>query len=376
MSRVFTRALALCIALVNASVARAQDAETIALSIGEQRVLSGEGVASYSEGTPGVVDVRLTQDGASFVIVGKREGQTSLLLIMLDGRKVQHRIRVSGIPGATHGASGTAPPNAIEARDNIRLELYFVQLTREGGMQVGMEWPATYGGGSLQASVNLLEGSLEQASAAITDQALPRLDLAQSAGWAKVVRKAAVITANGTEASFSGGGEVNLPVQTSISVGVRQIVFGSSIRVLPRYDRDSGRIELAIHAEVSDLASDRGSGIPGRITSTLDSVVSLELGQSIALAGLTAQSEGASKTGLPWLSQIPILGALFGLHASREERSDNLIFIVPSVVDAVALDARAHVRSALAAARAYEGQLDGKLLAPPRRAQPLAVPAP
>jgi pilus assembly protein CpaC len=366
--------LALCCALTSAQPAHAQEAAPITLAVGEQRVLSSEGVGSYSEGTPGIVDVRLTQDGTSFVIVGKREGHTSLLLLMLDGRKVQHSIRVAAPDGVSRDSAAPAP---LEARDNIRLELYFVQLTREGGMQVGMEWPASYGGGSIQASVNLLEGSFDQASAAITDQALPRLDLAQSAGWAKVVRKAAVITANGTEATFSGGGEINLPVQTSISVGVRQIVFGSSIRVLPRYDRDSGRIELAIHAEVSDLASDRGSGIPGRITSALDSVVSLELGQSIALAGLTAQSEGASKTGLPWLSQIPILGALFGLHGSREERSENLIFIVPSVVDAVALDARAHVRSALAAARAYEGDLDGKLLAAPRPV-PAAreVPAP
>ena len=58
----------------------------------------------------------------------------------------------------------------------------------------------------------------------------------------------------------------------------------------------SARIELAIDAEVSDLTSDRGSGVPGRVTASIDSVVNLELGQSLVLAGLIAHSEASSRT--------------------------------------------------------------------------------
>jgi pilus assembly protein CpaC len=244
----------------------------------------------------------------------------------------------------------------------VRLDFYFVQLSRDSGANVGVSWPVSYGGGSVSAQVDLLSGSFSQATAAITSQALPRLDLAQSAGWAKILRQAAVITANGTEASFGGGGELNLPVQSALGVGVRQVSFGSRVRVKPRYDRSSGRVELTIHAEVSDLTSDRGSGMPGRTTSDLDSVVNLELGESIVLAGLTAQSEAGSKSGLPWLSQIPIIGVLFGTHSGRFERSENLIFIVPSVVDAVARNAREHIRGALEILRGYDGDSDSQPL--------------
>ena len=240
--------------------------------------------------------------------------------------------------------------------------------------RVGVQWPASYGGGALTAQVDLLSGSFEQATAAVTDQALPRLDLAQSAGWARILRQASVITANGTEATFSGGGEMNLPVQTSLGVGVRQISFGSTVSVQPRYDRESGRVELTLHAEVSDLASDHGSGIPGRTTSSLDSLVNLELGESLVIAGLSASSAAGNKSGLPLLSQIPIVGALFGTHSGQNEASENLIFIVPSVVDAVSNDARDQVRRALANAKAFEGDLEKHAL---REREPgLAAPAP
>jgi pilus assembly protein CpaC len=363
LQRTWHAVLALA-ALAFAFNARADgdDARTLSLEVGGQHVLSSEGVSSYSEGTVGVVDVRLTQDGSSFVLVGKKPGRTTLLLMLARGGQALYRIEVVD-PFSAPAPSGAL--RSVEARDNVRLDFYFVQLSRESGARVGVQWPVSYGGGTLSAELDLLSGSFQQATAGVTEQALPRLDLAQSAGWAKVLRQASVITANGTEATFSGGGELNLPVQTSLGVGIRQLAFGSTVSVQPRYDRQSGRIELTLRAEVSDLASDRGSGIPGRTLSTLDSVVNLELGESLVIAGLTASSEAGNKTGLPVLSQIPILGVLFGTHSGQHEESENLIFIVPSVVDAVPADAREEVRRALVAARAFDGDLDEHRLRAP-----------
>jgi pilus assembly protein CpaC len=359
------------------AAAAAQELLELTLDVGEQRVISSEGVSSYSEGVAGIVDVRLTKDGTSFVIVGQRPGRTSLLFMLGDGREVQYRIVVNDanrVAAATLGQEHAA----VKPRDNVRLDFYFVELSQDEHTKIGMTWPAALGNASASASFDLMSGSFSDATAIVTDQALPRLDMAQARGWAKLLRQAAVITANGSEANFSGGGEVNIPVQTALSVGVRQIAFGSQIKVLPRYDRESGRIELAIHAEVSDLTNDQGSGIPGRVLSALDSVVNLELGQSLVLAGLTAQSESSSRSGIPGLSQIPILGLLFGSHERRRERSQNLIVIVPTVVDAVSLDARERVRDALALFSAYQGDLDEKPLrsvAPPARAARSAPPA-
>jgi pilus assembly protein CpaC len=337
----------------------AQDSLELSLDVGEQRVIPSDGVTSYSQGTPGVIDVRLTKDHRSFVVVGQRPGRTSLLFMMQDGGQLHYRITVSD-PNAS---AVTAPPPEsgeirVKARDNVRLDFYFVQLDQDQSVQAGISWPATFGGGTLAAGFDLLTRSFTAATAVITNQALPRLDLAQVRGHAKLLRQATVITANGTQAQFGGGGELNIPVQNSLGVGIRQISFGSDIKVAPRYDRETGRLELSIHAEVSDLTSDRGSGIPGRTTSVLDSLVNLELGQSLVIAGLTSRSESESHDGLPGLSQIPIIGGLFGTHSDRSTRTENLIFIVPTVVDAVSLHAREQVGEALALFDEFDGDLD------------------
>jgi pilus assembly protein CpaC len=345
----------LCVSLALPCPAASQQSLELTLDVGEQRVLPGDDVRSYSEGLPGIVDVRLNREGTSFVVLGQKPGRTSLLLMLRDGSQLAYEITVRD-PGDL--APPPALPAAVPPRDNVRLDFYFVQLSEDGGLRAGIAWPATLGGGTAGAQVDLLTSTITQATAAVTDQALPRLDLAQSAGWAKLLRQAAVITANGSEATFAGGGELNFPVQSALSVGVRQIEFGSLIKVLPRYDRESARIELVIHAEVSDLSSDHGSGIPGRTTARLDSVVNLELGQSLVIAGLSARSQSSGSNGLPGLSQLPILGPLFGTHEQRSEHSENLIFIVPSVVEAVGLDARERVREAVRAFADYDGELD------------------
>ena len=154
-------------------------------------------------------------------------------------------------------------------------------------------------------------------------------------------------------------------MQGSLTTGIHRIEFGSTIGVQPRYDSESGRLELEIHADVSDLADDRGTGTPGRLTSTLDTLVNLELGQSLMLAGLTAKSQSRSHAGLPVLSQIPILGALFGTHSEIAQETEDVVFIVPSVIDAVSLDARGRIREALDAYDDYTGDLDGNHLRAP-----------
>jgi pilus assembly protein CpaC len=365
-------ALALAAGWARHERAAAQQLLELTLEVGEQRVISSDGVSSYSEGIAGIVDVRLTKDGSSFVVVGLRGGRTSLLFMQSGGRQVQYRITVTD-PDRPASEQPSAASTSVEARDNVRLDFYFVQLSQDGRSDVGLGWPAAFGGATGAASFDLMSGSFTEATAVVTDQALPRLDLAQSRGWAKLMRQAAMITANGSEADFSGGGELNIPVQSALSVGLRQVAFGSDIKVKPRYDRETGRVELAVHAQISDLSSDQGTGLPGRVISTLDSVVNLELGQSVVLAGLTAESESNDRSGLPGLSQIPILGALFGHHAHRSQQTQNLIFIVPTVVDAVSLDARERIRDALKLFDGYDGDLGQS---PLRSVEAAAAPRP
>jgi pilus assembly protein CpaC len=328
--------------------------ERMELSVGEQKVVDADGVRSFSEGTKGVIDIRLTKDNDRFVIVGVRPGDTTLLFIMMDGSQVHYDVTVND-PNAKIGPS----KDSVQQRDNVRLDFYFVQLSNSYSHSIGVGWPTSIAGnGSVNVQVNLLSGGLQSATLGITGPLLPRLDFAQADGWAKVTRKAVVITANGTQANFSGGGEFNVAISGGFGGTVKQIPFGTTIGVRPRYDKESGRIELELTADVSDLNSDSGTGVPGRTISTMQTIVNLELGQSVMLAGLTSASETVGRSGLPGLMQIPILGTLFGRHTDASAENQTVIFIVPTVMDVVSMQQRAMIEEAMRSYDDYSGSLD------------------
>ncbi|MCZ6807788.1 MAG: pilus assembly protein N-terminal domain-containing protein [Deltaproteobacteria bacterium] len=327
---------------------------SIVLRVGEQKSLSAKGVRSYSEGAPGIADIRVTRDQSRFVIVGRSVGTGSLLLIRHDGSQVQYTIRV--IPAdASKGSAG---------RENIRLDLYFVLIQDRYSHQIGLNWPGNIGSTLTpsEAALAITGGSgipTQTAFQILPETFLPSLDLAQSKGWAKLYRQAALVTANGTEAVFSAGGEFNVQVQNNLTVDVQAIEFGTKVTVLPKYDPRTGRIELEITADVSDLDQERGfQGIPGRITTHVETLVNLELGQSVSLAGIHTRSERRSKDGLPGLAMIPFIGALFGTHGRETEDTKSYMLVVPSVVEPVSLTQRNRIEEAIRVYDSFRGGVE------------------
>src|SRR4051812_22716229 len=96
------RALVACCALwlVGSPSARASSSEVhdMELAVGENQTLSALDVKSYSEGVPGVVEVKLTPAGNQFVVVGQRPGSTTLLMIKRDGSELSWNIHVFARP--------------------------------------------------------------------------------------------------------------------------------------------------------------------------------------------------------------------------------------------------------------------------------------
>jgi pilus assembly protein CpaC len=335
--------------------ANAQDIERIPLRlvVGQQVSLPAKNVVKYSEGVQGIIDIRLPRDGEEFIVVGLRDGTSTLLLIYENGKKVQYDISVKPVE------------SKVTRRENIRLDFYFVELTDNDNLKLGVAWPQTIGTGTIEANIDLRKPGASAGFLQITGHALPRLDILQTAGWAKVSRQSAVITANGSQASFNSGGEVNIAVAGALAAEIRQIQFGSNVKVLPRYDSESGRLEMQIEAEFSSLSAASAGDVPGRSVSNLSTIVNVEMGQTVMLAGINSQSEGRSKDGIPFLSQIPILGAFFGSHGRRQDTVQNVVFIVPSVVDLVGDPARRRIRDALKVYGDYDGGLERPVFVKP-----------
>lgn len=341
-------AIAVLTIALRAPAAHADSSKHMRIKVGEQVSISAHGVEKYSEGQKGIIDIRLPEDAEEFIIVGLRPGTTTMLFIREDGEKITYHFDVKALI------------NQVPAKENIRLDFYFVELKEGGRYQVGITWPGSVGA-DMELEVGVTSTGFSGASASLSGLPLPRLDVLHKNDWAKIARQASVISANGEEAEFNSGGEVNIAIEGSLAAEIRQIPFGTKVKVLPRYDKESGRLELQIEAEVSSLGEGR---VPTRNKSNISTVVNVEMNQAIVLAGLYSQAEARNREGLPFLSQLPVIGALFGSHGARSERVQNVVFIVPSIVDVVDMRARSRIREALAAYDSFSGDMGDVYIAP------------
>jgi pilus assembly protein CpaC len=392
--------------------------QEIGIAVGETRTIPAGDVKQFSEGAPGIVDVRLTPDGSKFVLVGQRAGSTSLLLIKNDGsqinwvinvfsrspelverelnqllegytglrvRRVGSRLFIEGgvsnemeqkrtlqiaalYPGQVESLV-TVGTGAIDRKLNVRVDFFFVQYNKNSSWQIGISWPGHFGGATtvngapvVQSAIDfdfLAKGSvLHGATAKILNQPLPGLDLASQRGWVKVLKQATVITTNGNEAKFDSGGEQNFPVSTGLTSTIQAITFGTNVAILPRYDPASRNLEVKVTADVADLApAGQGTVIPSRNTSKLSTLVYLKLGQSLVLSGIRTRTERRSTDGLPGLSWIPILGVLFGSMSDGWEDVEGAVFIIPSIVESVPKTQYDIVKEALDQYEDYSGDI-------------------
>jgi Flp pilus assembly secretin CpaC len=118
-------------------------------------------------------------------------------------------------------------------------------------------------------------------------------------------------------------------------------------------------MELEINAEVSDLDAEKGvRGIPGRMTTHVETLVNLELGQSVSLAGIRARTERRQKDGLPGLAMVPFIGALFGSHSRQVDDDEAYLLVVPSVIEPVSMSQRDRVEEAMRLYDSFRGGVD------------------
>jgi general secretion pathway protein D len=118
--------------------------------------------------------------------------------------------------------------------------------------------------------------------------------------------------------------------------------------VTPRVNSD-GLVTLDIAQEVSNVdtsaqtttASTGGISSPTFLQRDVQSRVVVQDGQTIGLAGLIQDSVTRSNQGVPYLKDVPLIGALFAQQNNTRTRTELLVLITPHVVhdqrDALAL---------------------------------------
>lgn len=168
------------------------------------------------------------------------------------------------------------------------------------------------------------------------------LNALQSKTNVRVLSAPKLMTLNNQAALLQVGDQVPIVTQQAQSVTspgapiVNTIELrdtGVILQVTPRIN-ESGTITLDISQEVSDVATTTTSGInsPTIQQRKLTSTVATKSGQMVALGGLIRNRQTREKSGIPLLSQIPVLGGLFGRKVDTGSRTELIILITPTII--------------------------------------------
>lgn len=333
--------------------------------------------ASLRRAIPDGKDLRVEAAGQSIVITGE-------VVDVADVEKAEQL--VVGMAAAVIPAAGN-PPTVVNllkvpGDHQVQLEVSFAEVSRTALKEIGLNFwhkgqSGDYVGGQIAPSSNLnglvprLGDEPYRGQLQIKDPANPAdpnlgglpviatpmagafglvfstavgsvfpfsaaLSVLSSRGYARTLSEPTLVAMSGQEAVFLAGGEFPVPIPSGLGqVAIEYKKFGVQLRFTPTVVGDT--IQLNLQATVSDI--DFGLGVrlesvtvPGLTERHSATTIRLRDGQSFAIAGLLNDRVRSNVDKVPFLGDLPVLGALFRSTSYRREETELLVVVTARIV--------------------------------------------
>jgi general secretion pathway protein D len=169
---------------------------------------------------------------------------------------------------------------------------------------------------------------------------------AATRGRLKVISSPHILASNNKEAKIQIGS--SQPILTSTYSGTTGVAgaagviegtieykdIGIILTVTPRIS-DGGLVSMEISVEDSTVDTTTLGTLPSVPVfgkRTAKTVLSITEGQAIVIGGLIQDSKNVTKSGIPLLSRIPLLGALFGQHEYITGKTELILLMTPHII--------------------------------------------
>ena len=160
----------------------------------------------------------------------------------------------------------------------------------------------------------------------------------EAEGRGEIVSTPRVITANQKEATIKQG--VEIPYQQSASSGATTIQFKEAVlelTVTPQITPDNNIImDLKVHKDnVGEIISTGGIGgtVPSIDTRSVETQVLVADGQTVVLGGIYETERRETVVKVPFLGDIPFVGAMFRSKQRTDNKAELLIFVTPRILE-------------------------------------------
>src|SRR3989339_1826703 len=295
--------------------------EKIQITIGESKILVVDAPKKIAVGNPIIADVKSVSE-KELLLIGKSSGTTSLIIWDKDGNQSASQVIVLA--------------SNIE-KTMIEVNAQVMEIRKDSNNKFGINWEEALG--ALSAAEKTLPPLFQVSDFERLQKVQLKLDVLVKNGYAKILAKPRLLTISGSKAKFLAGGEIPVLMQSgqnNSSTNVDLKAYGVKLDIDPTADA-LDNINCLIRVEVSNLDSSagvsyNGSVVPAMKTRWADTSIYVKKGGTIVIGGLLQTEDIKRETGVPILSDLPILGGLFKSQETQKQESELVIFVTPSIV--------------------------------------------
>ncbi|TDO95561.1 type II and III secretion system protein [Marinomonas balearica] len=219
----------------------------------------------------------------------------------------------------------------------IEIQAHIAQVSRSAQKTLGVNWQSVVEEGSKQALTGVVNLSSIGATSNLTMEASNGgsrlsllLDALETDGYANVISKPKIVTAEGQSAKIESGTEIPYQVQHDDTTTVEFRQAGLMLEVTPIV-KELGvlRLDLKIH---QDSVGEMVNGVPSLETNRLNTQVEVKNGETLVLGGIFRQERFENVSKVPVFGDLPVLGALFRHRSDKTEKVELLVFITPKLL--------------------------------------------
>lgn len=307
-------------------------------------------------GDPDIADIQLT-GGASILITARKPGITSLLVWTRCGNDpVRASVQITGQAVASASSQRTLGDMPAQVQTDIR----FVEVSRskmkeasssifgkgKNGSNFMFGSPGTTPGvtvspgavGSVVPNIPLAETGFNLVWGGGSDRILGMINLLENTGFAYTLAQPSLVALSGQSANFLAGGEFPIPVPqgNGDNITIEYKEFGIRLTLTPTILGEN-QIILKVAPEVSELDYSAGIqiqriNVPALRVRRADTTISMASGESFIISGLISKSSMSSVDKMPWLGDVPVLGAFFRSSSIKSDDRELLMVVTPHLV--------------------------------------------
>lgn len=232
----------------------------------------------------------------------------------------------------------------VRGDNQVQMQVVFAEVNRSALRELGMGALLTLRAGNSAWTPQMdlpvdpagvytlsLTGSMSQASL----QAF--LSVLEQNSLARTLVQPTLVALSGQEANFLAGGEIPIPVgQVNGFISIEYKKYGIGVAFVPTV-LSGDVVDMRVSVGVSDI--DPSSGIqlvgvsvPGLTVREVESHLRLRSGMTFAMAGLLSEHTVATRSQIPLLGDIPLIGTLFRYVQHDRQETELMIFVTPTLV--------------------------------------------